>query len=176
MGPVEESSALVAIKLLSPGIPPASLPSLSVPPCRAMYSGHLNYQTGHSHWAIQSREIESERERERNSPLLVFILHPPRSSGCSASSLLSHAHNFSSRQYANHHWRALQRRIFIRDPSLRERERDLDIKTSFFFQIHLSRYVMKIKKLDRLNSDFRVNEFRSQHESHSINKTFVSSE
>lgn len=89
MGPVEESSALVAIKLLSP--PPSLLFPL-LPLYLATYLSHLNYQTGHSHRAIQSRE--RRRENLSSSSYIHLV-------GYSASSLLSHAHNFSSPQYAN---------------------------------------------------------------------------
>jgi len=75
-GPVEESSALVAIKLLFGHPlcllfpPPRSPPPVAAVP-RSTYPGHLNYQTGRSHRAIQSRVREKQREGERE-PLLLL--------------------------------------------------------------------------------------------------------
>lgn len=92
MGPVEESSALVVIKLL----PLPLFPRL--PLYLATYLSHLNYQTGHSHRAIQSRERKRGRGRERENLFSSSYIHLV---GYSVSSLLSHAHNISSPQYAS---------------------------------------------------------------------------
>lgn len=99
MGPVEESSALVAIKLLSPGTPPPPAPSLSVPPAALCTSVILTTrQDIHTERYNRARRRERERGGGRETLFLVFILHPPRSSGCFAypTRIISHLGNMQT--------------------------------------------------------------------------------
>lgn len=80
MGAVEKSSALVAIKLLS------GAPCVHVPCPWPLYHGHLNYQTGHSHWPDT---IAAESTSPPSSPYAAAF-------SAYLFSRVSHARHFSS--------------------------------------------------------------------------------